>query len=84
MAGKLSTQRTQHANRAGELANEITRLRAGGQDAPPVPHTRAAGVRDGSPGAPLWKVTDFVPGLADDERAGLEAALEAAGILDAG
>ena len=83
MAGKLSTQRTQHANRAGELANEITRLRAGGHDAPPVPHTRAAGVRDGSPGAPLWKVTDFVPGLADDERAGLEAALEAAEILDA-
>ena len=41
------------------------------------------GIRDGRPGAPLWKVTDFAPGLADDERAGLEAALEAAGILDA-
>ena len=83
MTGKLSTQRTQHATRAGELADEIGRLRAGGHDAPPVPHTRAAGVRDGRPGAPLWKVTDFAPGLSDDERAGLEAALEAAGILDA-
>ena len=40
-------------------------------------------MRDGRPGAPLWKVTDFAPGLSDDERAGLEAALEAAGILDA-
>jgi hypothetical protein len=36
-----------------------------------------------APGAPLWKVTDFAPGLSDAERAGLEAALEAAGILDA-
>ena len=83
MTGKLSTQRTQRATRAGELAEEIGRLRAGGHDAPPFPHTRAAGVRDGRPGAPLWKVTDFAPGLSDDERAGLEAALEAAGILDA-
>ena len=83
LAGKLSGQRTQRATRAGELANEVARLRAGGQDAPPVPPTRAAGVRDGRPGAPLWKVADFAPGLSDDERAGLEAALEAAGILDA-
>jgi uncharacterized protein (TIGR02680 family) len=83
MAGKLSTQRTQRATRAGALAQEIGRLRLGGQDAPPVPHTRAAGVRDDRSGAPLWKVTDFAPDLSDDERAGLEAALEAAGILDA-
>ena len=83
MTGKLSTARTQRATRADDLADEIGRLRAGGHDAPPVPHTRAAGVRDGRPGAPLWKVTDFAPGLSDEERAGLEAALEAAGILDA-
>ncbi|MGH3210229.1 MAG: TIGR02680 family protein, partial [Trebonia sp.] len=83
MTGKLSTARTQRAARAAELADEIGRLRAGGHDAPPPPHTRAAGVRDGRPGAPLWKVTDFAAGLTDEERAGLEAALEAAGILDA-
>jgi uncharacterized protein (TIGR02680 family) len=83
MTGKLSAQRTRHVTRVGELAEEIGRLRAGGHDAPPVPHTRGAGVRDSRLGAPLWKVTDFAPGLADDERAGLEAALEAAGILDA-
>jgi hypothetical protein len=82
-AGELSSRRTRHVTRAGELAEEIGRLRLGGHDAPPVPHTRAAGVRDGRPGAPLWKVADFAPGLSDDERAGLEAALEAAGILDA-
>jgi uncharacterized protein (TIGR02680 family) len=83
MTGKLSTQLAQRATRAGELADEIGRLRAGGHDAPPVPHTRAHGIRDGRPGAPLWKVTDFAPGLSDEERTGLEAALEAAGILDA-
>ena len=83
LAGELTTRRTGHVTRAGELAEQIGRLRAGGHDAPPVPHTRAADVRDGRPGAPLWKVTDFAPGLSDDERAGLEAALEAAGILDA-
>ena len=83
LAGELTTRRTGHVTRAGELAEQIGRLRAGGHDAPPVPHTRAADVRDGRPGAPLWKVTDFARGLSDDEQAGLEAALEAAGILDA-
>jgi uncharacterized protein (TIGR02680 family) len=83
LAGQLGSQRARRGTRASELADEIGRLRAGGHDAPPGPHTRAPGIRDGRPGAPLWKVTDFAPGLADDERAGLEAALEAAGILDA-
>jgi uncharacterized protein (TIGR02680 family) len=83
LAGALSTRRAGHVTRAGELGEELSRLRTGGHDAPPVPHTRAPGVRDDRPGAPLWKVTDFAPGLPDDERAGLEAALEAAGILDA-
>lgn len=83
LAGQLDSARTRHVTRAGELSGEIARLRAGGHDAPQAPHTRAAGIRDGRPGAPLWKVTDFVPGLPADERAGLESALEAAGILDA-
>jgi uncharacterized protein (TIGR02680 family) len=83
LAGELNSQRARHVTRAEELAGEIGRLRDGGHDAPPAPHTRYAGVRDDRPGAPLWKVTDFAPGLADNERAGLEAALEAAGILDA-
>src|SRR5690349_13268734 len=83
LAGKLGSQRTRHVTRARELTEQIGRLRAGGHDAPPVPPTRAPGIRDGRPGAPLWRVTEFAPGLGDDERAGVEAALEAAGILDA-
>jgi uncharacterized protein (TIGR02680 family) len=83
IAERLGSQRSQHVTRAGEIEGEIDRLRAGGHDAPPVPHTRTVGIRDHRPGAPLWKVTDFVPGLSDAERSGLEAALQAAGILDA-
>jgi len=79
----LLAGRTAQAGRADELEREIERLRAGGHDAPPLPHTRQPGVRDGRPGAPLWKVTDFAPQLSVERRAGLEAALEAAGILDA-
>jgi uncharacterized protein (TIGR02680 family) len=79
----LSAQRTAHLERARDLEEEIERLRAGGHDAPPPPHTRDQAVRDGRVGAPLWKVTDFAPGLPPEHQAGLEAALEAAGILDA-
>lgn len=39
--------------------------------------------RDGLRGAPLWRVVDFRPDLGEGERAGLEAALGAAGVLDA-
>ncbi len=80
---ELSAQRDAHAERADELGGEIERLRAGGHDAPPFPHTRQPGIRDDRPGAPLWKVTDFAPDVPEEHRAGLEAALEAAGILDA-
>ncbi|MCE7007041.1 TIGR02680 family protein [Kibdelosporangium philippinense] len=71
-----------HAEREA-VVDEIERLEAGGHDAPPKPYTRDEGARDGRPGAPLWKVVDFVAGMSDEHRAGLEAALEAAGILDA-
>ncbi|WP_235037181.1 TIGR02680 family protein [Actinomadura sp. K4S16] len=72
------------AERASEtsLLEEIGRLEAGGHDAPPVPYTRTA-EREGRPGAPLWKVVDFAETVPADHRAGLEAALEASGILDA-
>ncbi|HEY0803861.1 MAG TPA: TIGR02680 family protein [Pseudonocardiaceae bacterium] len=65
------------------LAEEIARLEAGGHDAPPTPYTRDHGSRVDRPGAPLWKAVDFTGGVLDQHRAGIEAALEAAGILDA-
>jgi uncharacterized protein (TIGR02680 family) len=80
---QLSARRDASVAAAAELAAEIGRLEAGSHDGPPAPHTRDPRTRDTRPGAPLWKVTDFAPGLPDQHRAGLEAALEAAGILDA-
>ncbi|MFC3451392.1 TIGR02680 family protein [Amycolatopsis speibonae] len=77
-AGRTAAETEQQA-----ISDEIARLEAGGHDAPPTPYTRDEEARTGRPGAPLWKVVDFVPGVDAEHRAGLEAALEAAGILDA-
>ncbi|HEY3687518.1 MAG TPA: TIGR02680 family protein [Streptosporangiaceae bacterium] len=49
---------------------------------PPRPHHATAG-RDPSAGAPLYLLIDFAGRLDDTARAGLEAALEAAGLLSA-
>ena len=67
----------------GGLESERRRLEAGEIARPPAPYTRAEGVRDGRPGAPLWQLTDFTRPVGEGQRAGLEAALEAAGLLDA-
>jgi uncharacterized protein (TIGR02680 family) len=80
---QLSARRDALTTTAADLTAEIGRLEAGGHDAPPAPHTRDPQVRDTRPGAPLWKVTDFAPGVPEEHRARLEAALESAGILDA-
>lgn len=66
-----------------ELNEEIDRLERGEDSAPPVPYTRDSTARTDRLGAPLWQLVDFVDGVGAADRAGLEAALEAAGILDA-
>lgn len=65
------------------LAAERTRLEAGEDRTPPAPHTRDPAVRERVAGAPLWQLIDFAPHVGADARAGLEAALEASGLLDA-
>ncbi|GIH29036.1 hypothetical protein Aph01nite_73460 [Acrocarpospora phusangensis] len=65
------------------LRAEISRLESGVTDARPIPHIRPPAVRDGRSGAPLWRVVDFADALAPDRKAGLEAALEASGLMDA-
>ncbi|MFL6112617.1 MAG: TIGR02680 family protein [Catenulispora sp.] len=64
------------------VASEIARLEQGQHDTPPTPYTRAADDRASRPGAPLWKVVDFRDHVDVSDRAGLEAALEASGLLD--
>ncbi|MFF4763787.1 TIGR02680 family protein [Streptomyces sp. NPDC001292] len=62
---------------------EVARLEAGGHDAPPLVHTRDPRAREDRPGAPLWRAVDFADAVPAEHRAGIEAALEAAGLLDA-
>ena len=67
---------------ADSLASEIEELESGVNPTPPVPYTRAADERTQRPGAPLWQLVDFRDDVSPADRAGIEAALEAAGILD--
>ncbi|HSS48772.1 MAG TPA: TIGR02680 family protein, partial [Thermoanaerobaculia bacterium] len=66
----------------GKAEDERRRVEAARELGPEPPRTRAAS-REERPGGPLYLLCDFVDGLGGEERAGLEAALEAAGLLDA-
>ncbi|MCY1328861.1 hypothetical protein D9M69_144350 [compost metagenome] len=79
----LAASQAEMEQRRNALLAEQEHLSAGQDTVPPVPHTRDAGVREGRAGAPLWQLVDFRDGVMPDERAGLEAALEASGLLDA-
>ena len=65
------------------LRAEQAALESGVHRPPDPPTTRGPDVRTGREGAPFWQVVDFADGLPAEHRAALEAALEAAGILDA-
>ncbi|MDB5973071.1 MAG: hypothetical protein JWQ90_5521 [Hydrocarboniphaga sp.] len=65
------------------LHTERDALARGDDRVPPPPPTRAPDVRHARLGAPLWQLVDFIEGVAPDARAGLEAALQASGVLDA-
>jgi uncharacterized protein (TIGR02680 family) len=77
-----SQRRTLDAERS-ELTAERARLDAGEDRTPPAPHTRDPALRAQLAGAPLWQLIDFAPHVPANARAGLEAALEASGLLDA-
>ncbi|MGX7871560.1 TIGR02680 family protein [Mesorhizobium sp. ORM6] len=79
----LDGQRQTLESELGTLEDERQRLEAGEDMAPPMPYTRDASVRDARQGTPFWQVVDFRDAVAATQRAGLEAALEAAGLLDA-
>jgi uncharacterized protein (TIGR02680 family) len=65
------------------LEDERGGLEAGIDRVPPLPHTRDSAARDLRQGAPLWKLVEFRDGMTAAQRAGLEAALEVSGLLDA-
>ncbi|MEV5890592.1 TIGR02680 family protein [Nonomuraea fuscirosea] len=90
MAAVELTTREQHvaSRRAGLLAEraELAEERESRTDQavlePPSPHARATATRPGRPGTPLWRAIAFRSGLDPVAQAGLEAALEASGLLD--
>jgi len=66
-----------------DLDSERARLLSGQDSMPQPPLYRAEQTRVGRAGAPLWQLVDFQETLSTAERAGIEAGLEASGLLDA-
>ena len=81
-AAQLAAQKTLHDEQA-TLRAEHERLAQGEDATPPPPYTRGTEARRQRAGAPLWQLVDFHEHADAAQRAGLEAALEAAGLLDA-
>ncbi|WP_328433564.1 TIGR02680 family protein [Streptomyces sp. NBC_00425] len=86
---ELGAERDDVALAVRELEAEQDRLRRRREEwerrtdpePPPPPHRTAP--RAPGTGAPLYRLVDFAHDLEPDARAGLEAALEASGLLDA-
>ncbi|QXV61523.1 TIGR02680 family protein [Amycolatopsis sp. TNS106] len=74
----LATARTEH----DELLVEAGVLETEDVLAPEPPRTRTTDRAEMS-GAPLWRLVDFAGSVPESARAGIEAALEGAGLLDA-
>ena len=77
----LQSQAETVRTKAAEVARQRAEV-AAERDADPPP-ARSRQRSDGRAGAPLWRLVDFRPSVAAAERAGIEAALLASGLLDA-
>ncbi|MFI8343353.1 TIGR02680 family protein [Streptomyces sp. NPDC085639] len=82
-AAQSAQHRAVLAARTRDAEQELAGLESGGRRGPQAPYTRTSGLRDHAPGAPLWRLIDFRDEVTAHDRAGLEAALEGAGLLDA-
>ena len=81
IAARTAEASTLEVERAG-VVTEREGIAAERDDAPPPSPTRPA-PRAGRAGAPLWRLVRFADGVGSAEAAGIEAALHAAGLLDA-
>ncbi|MEV0292098.1 TIGR02680 family protein [Nocardia sp. NPDC050710] len=70
------------ADQLAELNDERDRVAAQRDDAPPAFAARTD-TRDDRPGAPLWQLVRFADDIDPRAAAGIEAALQSAGLLDA-
>lgn len=82
-AATLDQHEKELAEEREALSLEQQRLEQGEDAAPPSPYFRDATARLGRSGAPLWQLLEFREAVAEPQRVGLEAALEASGLLDA-
>lgn len=71
------------AEKLAEVRDRIAELEDGRDPEPPSAPGRDQADRDGRAGAPLWWLTDFADAVPADGQAGVEAALQSAGLLDA-
>ncbi|GAA2676564.1 TIGR02680 family protein [Actinoplanes palleronii] len=78
----LGAEADRRGRERDEVAAERAAIAAEHDDAPPASPTRPA-PRTGRSGAPFWRLVRFADGIPDAEAAGIEAALHAAGLLDA-
>ncbi|ASW53203.1 TIGR02680 family protein [Plantactinospora sp. KBS50] len=81
-AAALAARYDADAARRAELAAERDRVAAERDDDPAPAPTRPAS-RDGRAGGPLWRLVRFADAVPEREAAAIEAALHAAGLLDA-
>jgi uncharacterized protein (TIGR02680 family) len=79
---ELRAERTRTVAEREQVRAERARI-AAEHDEAPAAHPARTAARRGRPGAPLWQLVRFADAVTDDQAAGLEAALEAAGLLDA-
>ncbi|MEM5439353.1 TIGR02680 family protein [Paraburkholderia diazotrophica] len=79
----LIEQRKVYERQATELQVERDELSAGRDAMPPAPYMRGEQTRAESEGAAFYRLVDFRKHVDDAQRAGIEAALEASGLLDA-
>ncbi len=77
-----SSRRRAIEDRLMELRAELAELESARDPGPALAPTRPAD-RSGRSGASLWATVEFAPELDPADQAGLEAALEGAGLLDA-
>ena len=87
-AGLIGRERAEATSRRNRLAGEISEIElaleaaASARDDGPTARRERPG-RGALEGAPLWRLCDFADDLDHEARAGLEAALEDSGLLDA-
>jgi uncharacterized protein (TIGR02680 family) len=80
--GRLGGTLTWVAAERAEVVEERVRVAAERDPAPPLPALERD-PRDPAVGTPLWRLVDVRPGVPAGELAAVEAALQAAGLLDA-